>query len=60
VCVCVCVCAVHPVLTICYQNNVTLLLNCVLQTNTNVLELELNDSETPVSCTEYLISIAYR
>jgi len=50
--------AVHPVLTIYYQNNVTLLLNCVVQTNTNLLELELNDSETPVSRTVYLISVA--
>ena len=47
-----------PVLTIYYQNNVTLLLNCVAQTNTNLLELELNDSETPVSRTVYLISVA--
>jgi len=52
--------AVHPVLTIYYQNNVTLfgLLNCVAQTNTNLLELELNDFETPVSRTVYLISVA--
>jgi len=28
------------------------------QTNTNLLELELNDSETPVSRTVYLISVA--
>ena len=36
----------------------TLLMNCVAQTNTNLLELELNDSETPVSRTVYLISVA--
>jgi len=39
--------------------NVTLLLNCVAQTNTNLSELEVNDSETPVSRTVYLISVAY-
>ena len=39
--------------------NVTLLLNCVEQTNTNLSELELNDSETPVSRTVYLICVAY-
>ena len=50
--------AVHPVLTIYYQNNVKLLLNCVAQTNTNLLELELNDFETPVSRTVYLNSVA--
>jgi len=38
--------------------NVTLLLNCVAQTNTNLLELELNDFETPVSRTVYLNSVA--
>jgi len=36
------------------KNNMTLL----LQTNTNLLELELNDSKIPVSCTVYLIYIA--
>ena len=41
-----------------YQSNVTLLLNCVAQTNTNLLELELNDFETPVSRTVYLNSVA--
>ena len=52
--------AVHPVLTIYYnyQHNVTLFLNCDAQTNTNLLELELNDSETPVSFTVYRISVA--
>jgi len=30
----------------------------VAQTNTNLLELELNDSETPVFRTVYLISVA--
>ena len=50
--------AVHLVLTIYYQNNVTLLLNCVAQTNTNLSELELNDRETPVSRIVYLISVA--
>ena len=51
---------VHPVLTIYYnyQHNVTLFLNCDAQTNTNLLELELNDSETPVSFTAYRISVA--
>ena len=34
------------------------LLNCVAQTNTNLLELELNDFETPVSRTVYLNSVA--
>jgi len=50
--------AVYPVLTIYYRNNVTLLLNCVEQTNMNFLELELNDFETAVSRTVYLISVA--
>ena len=36
----------------------TLLLNCVAQTNTNLLELELNDFGTPVSRTVYLNSVA--
>jgi len=35
---------VHPVLTIYCRNNVTLLLNCVAQANTNLLKLEPNDS----------------
>ena len=35
-----------------------LLLNCVAQTSTNLLELELNDFETPVSRTVYLNSVA--
>jgi len=50
--------AVHRPVLFYHQNNVTLLLNCVAQTNTNLLELELNDSETPVSRTVYLISVA--
>ena len=37
-----------------YRNNVT----CIAQTNTNLLELELNDSETSVSRIVYLISVA--
>ena len=41
-----------------YQNNMTSLLNCVAQTNTNPLELELNDFETPVSRPVYPISVA--
>jgi len=32
----------------------TLLLNCVMQTNTDLLKLELNDSGTSVSRTVYL------
>jgi len=36
----------------------TLLLNCITQTNTNLLELELNDSEAPISRTVYLIFVA--
>ena len=51
-------CSSSCLLTIYYRNNVTLLLNCVAQTNTNLLELELNDFETPVSRTVYLNSVA--
>ena len=40
--------AVHPI-PIYYQNNMTLLLHFSLQTDTNLLKLELNDSGTPVS-----------
>jgi len=42
----------------CMHVYMTLLLNCVAQTNTNLLELELNDFETPVSRTVYLNSVA--
>jgi len=38
--------------------NVTSLLNFVTQTNMNLFELELNNSETPVSRTVYVISVA--
>ena len=48
----------HGVSTLATMSNATLLLNCVAQTNTNLLELELNDSETLVSRTMNLICVA--
>jgi len=48
----------HGGRTLATMSNATLLLNCVAQTNTNLLELELNDSETLVSRTMNLICVA--